>query len=173
MPNTELKSLHSLFQRILMITYKVDSHSHFKAKKTDTKRANNLSKTFHWLRLELRAGPQGNAAPSIPPQGGALPMSSPVKGVFSFSSPGASSGTQLNCSFPQFLSVQMLRLFPSWKVSDQCTCVHQYWSLTPGLKKAKLLEGRCCPVNKQSMFDSRNQILFAGAVKERIGLKKN
>ena len=67
--------------------------------------------SVHGIFPELRAGPQGNAAPGTPPQGGALPMSSPVEGVFYFSSPGASGGTQLNCPFPQFLSVQM-RLFP-------------------------------------------------------------
>ena len=111
-PSTELKALHSLFHWILMIACKVDSHAHFKAKKTDTKRVNNLptGKTG----TQNRAGPQCNAAP---PQGGALPTS-PVKGVFYFSSPGAHTLFFPTVSFcPNAEAISILESF-----RPMCTC---------------------------------------------------
>ena len=108
-PGTGLKALHSLFHLIVMITCKVDSHSHFKAKKTGTERVNNLLKTTHLVRLELelKAGQDHRAV--LPPvnhhKGASCPCPLQLKVCFIFSPRGVWCGTQFTrCSFPQFLS---------------------------------------------------------------------
>lgn len=163
-PCMELKALHSLFHWILMIACKVDSHSHVKAKKTDTKRVSNLptGKTG----TQNRAGPQCNAAP---PQGGALPTSSPVKGVFYFSSPGAHALFFATVSF--WPNAEAISILESFRPMRACPPVSVTNSRSE--KKQNSLKEAAVPWINKACVIRRNQILLAGAVKERIGLKKN
>lgn len=108
-PGTGLKALHSLFHLIVMITCKVDSHSHFKAKKTGTERVNNLPKTTHLVRLELELKAGQDHRAMLPPvnhhKGASCPCPLQLKVCFIFSPRGVWGGTQFtHCSFPQFLS---------------------------------------------------------------------
>lgn len=91
-PGTGLKALHSLFHLIVMITCKVHSHSHFKAKKTGTERVNNLPKTTHQVRLELELKAGQDHRAMLPPvnhhKAASCPCPLQLKVCFIFSPPG-------------------------------------------------------------------------------------